>query len=56
MRPLRSSVATWFETHGVAVLLTMRVSDLVGVSDLIVRRRQTVRASEADEGPRRLEG
>ena len=27
--PCRTSMATWFETRGVAALLTMRVSDLI---------------------------
>jgi hypothetical protein len=30
-------MAAWFETHGFAVLLTMRVSDLILLSDLILR-------------------
>ena len=28
-RLMAAAVASWFETHGVAVLLTMRVSDLI---------------------------
>ena len=33
----------WFETHGVAALLTMRVQDLMQVSDLILRSAQSAR-------------
>jgi hypothetical protein len=31
---------SWFETHGVAVLLTMRVREFTKVLDLILRRPQ----------------
>jgi hypothetical protein len=39
-------VASWFETRGVAALLTMRVLDLIPVEDLILRSRALARRLE----------